>query len=123
MKAGRCWRWLGAVVALTMAATMNYAGGPAAPTLQGEAAAEELRGRLGVLLNTIRAAAGQDLGEGYFIALEKHFMVEVEDMRGSASAMRQGPNLCRRCTIGWLSRTCWPLCRQLGGGPATHVQA
>ena len=74
-----------------MAASLNYAGGPAAPPLQGEAAAEELRGRLGVLVNTIRAAARHDLGEGDFVALEEHFMIEMEDMRGSASAMRQGP--------------------------------
>ena len=73
-----------------MAALLNHGEGPALP-LHGEAAAEELRGRLCALVDTTRAAARHDLGERAFDALEMQFMDEMEDMRASATAIRQGP--------------------------------
>ena len=74
-----------------MATLMNHGDGPAALPLQGEAAAEELRGRLCRLVSTTRAAARQDLEEGAFGALERHFMDELDDMQASANVARQGP--------------------------------
>ena len=48
-------------------------------------------GRRCVLVNTTRAAARHDLDDRAFVALEKHFMDELEDMQASATAVRQGP--------------------------------